>query len=164
MALANAKDAHQYQPVQQQEKQPQEHQQEKQKQQQKQVYQPDHQQVRPSDHQLKSFNQLRKSVEQSDCDDVRQLRSATERKEDRDNPLEATDGQLEGANRSADQLTGIEKQLERNGDVKIDVDAPPDELEEEDQGKESAVEHAGDEDEEAMEALLSSDMRETEIR
>jgi len=55
-------------------------------------------------------------------------------------------------------LTGIEKQSERNGDVKIDVDAPPDKLEEEVQGKES------DEDEEAMEALLSSDMRETEIR
>ena len=67
----------------------------------------------------------------------------------------------------ADELKPIEKA--RNGDVKIHVDAPPDKLEvkeEEVKSEESRinVEAAGDEDEEAMEALLSHDMRETEIR
>ena len=158
-----------------------------------QQYEAIHQQVKPleqqqqlknGDQQLKSFNQLRQSGEQTDGnlghqlksaaeqqeDKVKQLKSA-EQQEDRDKQLKPAEQKEDRDNqlKSADELKPVEKQPARNGDVKIRVDAPPDKIEvkeEEVKSEESriGVEDAADEDEEAMEALLSHDMRETEIR
>ena len=150
VAIANAKESQQYKTI--------------------------HQQVKPSDqHQLKSFNQLRQSAEQPDGDAFNQLKSTAEQKVDGDKQLKSSAEQQEETSRQADELKAIEELLgERNGDVKIHMDAPPDKMEakeeeeeeEEVKSKESKIkiEDAADDDEEAMEALLSRDMRETEIR
>ena len=167
VALANAKQSQQYQPA--------VHQQVKLVDQQLKSVD---QQLKPSDQplrsevQLKSFNQLRQaSVELPDGDVVQQLKSA-EQTEDADKQVKPAD-ELKPIEKHPVEKQPIEKQA-RNGDVKIQVaDAPPDKMEvvkeEEEKSLKSeerriSIEADADEDEEAMEALLSHNMRETEIR
>ena len=171
VALANAKESHQYQPAL--------HQQVKKVDQQLKSVD---QQLKLSDQPLKSEMQLKtlnelSPVQQPDGDVLEKLKLTEKQEPDKQlksveqlnsaeqqEPVELqlVDGELKPAETAAQM--SIEKEA-RNGDVKIHVkqNAPPDKMEVKEEVMKINIE-AGDDDEEAMEALLSRDMRETEIR
>jgi len=166
VALANAKESQHYQPAMHQ-----------------QVKLVD-QQLKPSDEpvksemQLKTFNngdlveklklaEKQEPAEQLNSAEPReQLKSAEQlNSAEQQDQLKPVDDELIPAETASDQLS-VETQAARNDDVKIHVkqNAPPDKMEVKEEEMKINIEAAGDEDEEAMEALLSHDMRETEIR
>jgi len=177
VALANAKESQQYQPAAL-------HQQDKLANQQQ--LKSAEQQLKPSDEpvkselQLKTLNngnlvekmnlaerqqpdkQLNSAEQQDQLKSAEQLNSAEQPEQ-----LKAVDNELRPDETATNQLS-VEMQAARNGDVKIHVkqqNAPPDKMEVKEEEMKINIEAAGnDEDEEAMEALLSHDMRETEIR
>ena len=119
-------------------------------------------------------------MEQPDGDVVQQLKSAEQKEEtdkqvksvDEVKPIEKQLAEKQPAENQPAEKQAVEKEA-RNGDIKIQVDDPSDKKEavkEEDKEekilKESriSIKADADEDEEAMEALLSHNMRETEIR
>ena len=170
VALANAKQSHQYQPAL--------HQQVKLVDQQlKSVDQELKLSDQPlkSEMQLKTFNGL-SPVEQPDGHVVEKLKLAE--KQEPDKQLKSAD-QINSAEQQepVQQLKPVDDELKptdqfsvenpaRNGDVKIHVkqNAPPDKMEVKEEVMKIKIEAVDDDEEEAMEALLSHDMRETEIR
>jgi len=171
VALANAKESHQYQPALHQQVKKVDQQLKSVDQQLKLSDQP-----MKSEMQLKTLNEL-SPVEQPDGDVLEKLKLTEKQEPDKQlksveqlnsaeqqEPVElkSVDDELKPAETAAQM--SIEKEA-RNGDVKIHVkqNAPPDKMEVKEEVMKINIE-AGDDDEEAMEALLSRDMRETEIR
>ena len=169
VALANAKESQQYQPALHQQVKLVDQQLKSVDQQLKLSDQP-----MKSEMQLKTFNGL-SPVEQPDGNVVEKLKLAEKQEPDKQlksaielnsaeqqEPVEfkSVDDELKPAETAAQ----IEKEV-RNGDVKIHVkqNAPPDKMDDKEEVMKINIE-AGDDDEDAMEALLSHDMRETEIR